>query len=243
MAASSFPCRSSFSALRSVAARSMGTDGTSVNGIKQRRRPERSPMHVRVAESWQRRRGDRPSRSPCGDRNRNADRAACSSTHQPVAGHLRHDRGGGDGRAPAVAVHDAALRHRQVGHAERVDEHDVGQRRQRQDGALHRPQRRLVDVDAVDFGRIGRRHGPGHGASRRSVVEPLALGRRHELRVADARECAGPGSSTTAAATTGPARQPRPTSSTPATCTNPRRRSAFSSVRVRGNARQPSSQP
>src|SRR6185295_6655782 len=42
------------------------------------------------------------------------------------------------------------------------------------------------------------------------------------------------GWSTTAAATTGPARQPRPTSSTPATYTNPTRRSAFSSVRIAG---------
>ena len=42
------------------------------------------------------------------------------------------------------------------------------------------------------------------------------------------------GCSTTAAATTGPARQPRPTSSTPATCTNPTRRSVFSSVRMAG---------
>src|SRR5438045_8569912 len=39
------------------------------------------------------------------------------------------------------------------------------------------------------------------------------------------------GCRTTAAATTGPARQPRPTSSTPATYTNPMRRSAFSRVR------------
>src|SRR3954462_11274199 len=39
------------------------------------------------------------------------------------------------------------------------------------------------------------------------------------------------GSSTTAPAMTGPARQPRPTSSTPATYTNPMRRSAFSRVR------------
>src|SRR5438128_756433 len=39
---------------------------------------------------------------------------------------------------------------------------------------------------------------------------------------------------TTAAATTGPARQPRPTSSTPATYTNPTRRSEFSSVRIAG---------
>src|SRR5947209_7415209 len=42
------------------------------------------------------------------------------------------------------------------------------------------------------------------------------------------------GCSTTAAATTGPARHPRPTSSTPATCTNPTRRNAFSSVRMAG---------
>src|ERR1700682_1818118 len=40
------------------------------------------------------------------------------------------------------------------------------------------------------------------------------------------------GWSTTAAATTGPARQPRPTSSTPPTYTNPTRRNAFSSVRI-----------
>src|SRR5436190_10628775 len=38
------------------------------------------------------------------------------------------------------------------------------------------------------------------------------------------------GSSTTAAATTGPARQPRPTSSTPATRLNPSRRIVFSTV-------------
>src|SRR5205809_7388807 len=42
------------------------------------------------------------------------------------------------------------------------------------------------------------------------------------------------GWSTTAAATTGPARQPRPTSSTPATYMKPTRRSAFSSVRMAG---------
>src|SRR5258706_10400278 len=40
------------------------------------------------------------------------------------------------------------------------------------------------------------------------------------------------GSSPTAAATTGPARQPRPTSSTPAMRWNPKRRKAFSRVRI-----------
>src|SRR6185503_19550074 len=64
MAASSFPCRISFSALRSVTARSMGTAAVVsrqsqsavvlgqlfVHRIKQRRRPERAAMHIRVAE-------------------------------------------------------------------------------------------------------------------------------------------------------------------------------------------------
>src|SRR4030095_10282487 len=74
MAASSFPCRINFSALRSVTARSMGTALSQrsrsalvnvnvgrepadalrqpfVHRIKQRRRPERSAVHVRVAEA------------------------------------------------------------------------------------------------------------------------------------------------------------------------------------------------
>src|SRR4029453_5902505 len=42
------------------------------------------------------------------------------------------------------------------------------------------------------------------------------------------------GCRTTAAATTGPARHPRPTSPTPATSANPRRRRAFSRVRIAG---------
>src|SRR5215217_7955827 len=75
MAASSFPCRISFSAFRSVTARSMGKAIFSlrsrsllvvldvskrhdlggrrpvVHRIKQRWRPERAAMHLRVAES------------------------------------------------------------------------------------------------------------------------------------------------------------------------------------------------
>src|SRR5262249_45799046 len=52
-----------------------------------------------------------------------------------------------------------------------------------------------------------------------------------------------PGWRTTAAATTGPARQPRPTSSTPATWTKPTRRSAFSSVRIAGTRVMGSGEP
>src|SRR5829696_1900230 len=66
MAASSFPCRISFSALRSVTARSMGTEsvvsrgrqpatvrlaGHLVHRIKQRRGPERAAVHIRVTKT------------------------------------------------------------------------------------------------------------------------------------------------------------------------------------------------
>ena len=106
------------------------------------------------------RRGGRGWRSPCAGRSRSADPGACSSSIIAVARHLGHDRGGGNRRAAGVAVHDAALRHRQVGHPEGVDQDEVGQRRQLQNRALHRPQRRLVDVDGVDLAADRRRPPP-----------------------------------------------------------------------------------
>ena len=93
-------------------------------------------------------------------------------------------------------------------------------------------QRRLVDVDAIDL--VGRRPRPPPTRSAR------ARSRRTAARARPAapawsragRECAGRDRARRPPATTGPARHPRPTSSTPATCTNPTRRSAFSSVRI-----------
>ena len=110
----------------------------------------------------------------------------------------------------------AALRHGQLRHAERVDEHDVGQRRQRENGALHGAQRRLMDVDAIDFRGVAPGDGPGDGAGDDFVVERRALGRRDGLRIGETGNMPVR-VRTTAAATTGPARQPRPTSSVPAT--------------------------
>src|SRR5262249_14266840 len=116
IAASILPCRISFSALRSVAARSIGTislryessvdqsfgrpvlarrggvGARRINRIKQRGRPERAAVHVRVAE-------------PCNGVKMIgrcvalvaieavARVEAVQLEHLAVARHLRHDRG------------------------------------------------------------------------------------------------------------------------------------------------------
>src|SRR5436190_13184635 len=121
MAASILPVRRSFSALRSAAARSMGTSvkvpggysRCSTNGIKQRRRAERAPMRFRIAKS-------------CNGvemiRGRVALVAiepvprveAMKHEHLTIARHLGDDRRRGDRRTPPIAVQHAALRHRQI---------------------------------------------------------------------------------------------------------------------------------
>jgi len=50
--------------------------------------------------------------------------------HLTIAGDLGHDRGGSDGRTATIAVQHATLGHRQTGHMERVDEHDIWQWRE-----------------------------------------------------------------------------------------------------------------
>ena len=57
---------------------------------------------------------------------------------------------------------------------------------ERQDRALHRAQRRLMDVDVIDLGGIGGGDGPGDRVLHDALEQPLALGGRHELRIADA---------------------------------------------------------
>src|SRR5262249_41731288 len=110
--------------------------------------------------------------------------------HRAVARDLGHDRRRRNGGAPGVAVDDGPLGHRKVGNAEGVHQHHVGQRHAGQDGPLHRPQRRLMDVDAVDFGGIDEDHRPPDPLPRDAVVQALALERGHGLRVADAGDVA-----------------------------------------------------
>ena len=103
--------------------------------------------------------------------------------HLPVARHLRHDRCRGNRGAPAVAVQDSSLRHGQIGDPKRIHEHDIGKRREREDGALHGPQRRLVNVDAVDLERVGLSRGPRHRVANDLFVQDFPLRCGYRLRV------------------------------------------------------------
>ena len=78
----------------------------------------------------------------------------------------------------------AALSHRQIRDAERVDENDVGKRRERQHGAVHGAQRGLMNVDAVDLGRVGGSDRPCERELQYPLVEALPLDGRHQLRIA-----------------------------------------------------------
>ena len=125
-----------------------------VDGIKQRRWPKRTPVRVRVAE-------------PCDSLEmigrcvplmavETVSWILCMKLlHETIARNLGHDGGRSNGRTPSIAMGHAALRHGYVGHAKRVDEHDIRQRSEQKNRALHRSQRRLMNVDAIDFGRIG----------------------------------------------------------------------------------------
>ena len=135
--------------------------------------------------------------------------------HLPIAGHLGDDGRGSDRRAAPIAVQHAALSDVEIGDAEGVDEHRVGQRRDREHGAPHRLERRPMDVQRVDLGGLDEGHRP---RERARVIRSF---RRSRSSAVSIFESASPGmwqsgSSTTAPATTGPARHPRPTSSHPA---------------------------
>src|SRR4030095_3357279 len=70
--------------------------------------------------------------------------------------------------------------------AERIDEDQIRQRRQRHDRATHRLERCAMDVHGVDFLRLRRRHRPGNRLSRDDAVEALTLERGYCLRVVNA---------------------------------------------------------
>src|SRR5947207_13793143 len=121
IAASTFPCRNSFSAFRSVAARSMATGYELINGIKQSRRAERSPVRVGVAEA--------------SDRGQMVGGrvafvaiepipwiAAVQLQHLAIARDLRHDRRRRNSGTAAIAVGNPALSHRQIRDSKSIDE-------------------------------------------------------------------------------------------------------------------------
>lgn len=114
--------------------------------------------------------------------------SAVQFRHLPVTDDFGHDRSGGNGGAAAIAVGHPTLGHRETRDAKGVDEDNVGQRLQGQDGALHGAEGGLMDVDGVDFARVGRRHAPGDGSMEDLLEEPLTLRRCRQLRIAHARD-------------------------------------------------------
>jgi len=135
------------------------------------------------------------------------------------------------GGAPPIAVDDAPLRHRKIRHAE-ASTTEVGERTSWRIARLHRPQDRLVTVDASISAGSAAGHRPRHGVAPNLLVETLAhppAARGFESRTPG---CAGRGMQDDGARHDRARQAAPPTSSAPATCTNPTRRSAFSSVRV-----------
>ena len=102
--------------------------------------------------------------------------------HPPVAGHLRDDGRGGDGRAATIPSHDALLRHRQIRHLESIDDHEVGRGREGPHGPTHRGERGIVNIDPIDVPRLHRDHRPASGVDD-PIVQKLATRRRQELGV------------------------------------------------------------
>ena len=116
--------------------------------------------------------------------------AGVEFAHFPVAQDLRDDRGRGNRGAAPVAVKDGALGHRQFANPKGVDQDDVRQGRQRENGAAHRRQRGLMDIDGVDFAGIGGRDRPGNSVSGDFPKEIFAFFRGDGLRIADAGDVA-----------------------------------------------------
>lgn len=75
--------------------------------------------------------------------------------HQPVARYLGDDRGGGDGEAPAVALHHGVGRTAEPGRDVAVDQCTGRRHGQGRDCPLHRQQGRAENVEAVDFRHVG----------------------------------------------------------------------------------------
>ena len=145
----------------------------------------------RNSRTARRRRDARASRSPCDDRSRSAGRrrAARSIIRSRVtlatieAAAIAVQR-----LSPWIDARAAPSAGRECGR--RRPARSPGSGASEQHGPLHRPQRRLMDVDACRSRRGCGRDAPGDRARGDLLVEPLALERGHGLRVADARDVA-----------------------------------------------------
>ena len=72
-----------------------------------------------------------------------------------------------------------------VGQAVAVDEHGIRRNVKAEDGAAHRQQRGIENVQRVDLGAIGPGYRPCHGVPPHLDGKPVAVGRGEPLRVAE----------------------------------------------------------
>ena len=84
---------------------------------------------------------------------------AIERLHHAVALGLGDDRSGGDGEVDAVALVERILRDFDAVHGTCIHQHVLRAPRQRLDGAPHRKQRSMIDIETVDLLDRGGTHG------------------------------------------------------------------------------------
>jgi len=82
---------------------------------------------------------------------------------------------------------DRPLRNDEIGNAEPVNEHEAGQRHQGADRLAHRLERGAMDVQAVDVLGGDNGGGPGNRRARDFGKQAIAIVRREDFGVGDAR--------------------------------------------------------
>ena len=139
----------------------------------------------------------------------------CGTVHLAIANHLRDDRRCADRCDPIIAANDRNCRHRKTRRDVAIDVNDIRLQRKVGDGALHCEQCRAQDIYRIDL--IDLRAADADSQRLRLDISASSA-RRAAVNFLESRKppIGRAGSRITAAAMTGPARGPRPTSSTPA---------------------------
>jgi len=107
-------------------------------------------------------------------------------SHQTVARDFGDYRCGRDTKAPAVTLNQRGLRQFECFHPSTIDQHMIRFHRKSTDSAHHRANRCMIDVQAIDFGDRCRTDTDGDGSRTDDRGEPVALGHREGLRIANA---------------------------------------------------------
>jgi hypothetical protein len=104
--------------------------------------------------------------------------------HQAISSHFCDDRGGGDAQAQRIAVDDGGLRHVKQGKSDGVNQDVIGVRVKAAYGLQHRHSGSRGDAITIDYAMRGKSYADNSDA-KDAVVQPFALFRFHNLRIAD----------------------------------------------------------